>query len=1319
MKRLLLPFFILVAGFLSAQTSMNFPTTGHQNITSSGMTIYDDGGPNGNCANTADATITLHTTNPSNAYRIKVTQNIYHEPGMARMQIFNGDSSDIQNDGNLVYSSDNYRWWANFWYFYSSGNTITIRYHMDDDDPESGFKIELCEVGGNTASNIQVEYLSNNSIKLNWEESDTTTHWILQWVLSSNDNPNIVFADTNTIIHEVYSDTNFIILNGIDTSQFFLYNLFCQSSAPCNGMGILGSSCPCIYPYNLRFSYDPDSLRVHWNDSPDARYWNIHGSGWDNNYFDTILTDTVFALPYTCSSSDYYYVEVQGNCNHNIMRCNYDWNYPTPSRCVMPGSILRLGVTGESIAFTWDIPSDTVLGYITAYRDPRWQADSIVIIDTIYPDPNDPWRYLNDTVWGLEPNTNYEIKVFTMCDYDNLSCARTNTFTTSLDNCIDYVNIWDLENIHLTWGFYNNPDSIKHFSNYDWYGEGNKWFWGSDRHQPFTDTNAYDHRTNYQLRCIPPGDIASIRLGNDNVGAEAESITYDYYVDSTVYDMLVMKYAVVLQNPNHTSSNQPHFTLEILDSTGVIIDTTCCYADFVASGTLGWNTVPNSNIIWKDWTTIGIDLAPYHDQFIKIRLTTKDCADGGHFGYAYFTMHCDNKRLVLVNKCDAFDSIHIQAPLGFDYKWYCLDDTTTILSTNYDILVPVNLKVYKCICSFVGKPTCNFSLQTVSTNVLPHALMHYYVDTCQQKAYFYNESYVERDTVYNTYTSQIVDSIFFMFDGNQYFTDTLVLDLNQNRIYRPVLYCSLTNSDCEDSVAAVVNVNFAYSKQILGPSDICQGDPLNLTAQIRPVNTPSFHWNTGVNDSILTIIPSLTDNLYSVVLDYNGCHDTLYHHFTVHPIYLDTLNETICQGNTYGNGFNQGVEGQYTRDLTSQYLCDSTVTLNLTVQQYRDTIFDAVLCQGYYYYYGGHKYYTDGTYLDTMRTLLGCDSIRYTLNLTVGSSLEIIDTTICNDAMVAFGNTWLSHPGTYSWVYTNSVGCDSTIFLDLHVHHSFEGTIFDTICEGDRVWFIDHWIDSAGYFTANLLTPDGCDSIRHLNLTTLETSATNLYDTLCHGHRYTVGWNSYGETGIYRDTLCNLSQCDSVITLYLTVTPATGDTIHAEICPNDEYYFAGTSFYTTGTYYQWSRDRNNCDSLTTLFLIVRPTSQDTIYASIIEGERYQEHGFDVDAQGTYSQTFQNIYGCDSTLILIVEVTELESIAGNDATQVKVYPNPTAGMLQVEATDIERVVIYDMQGRIVSQCEECDHIDLQQVAAGTYMVRILTATGTATLRIIKQ
>ena len=72
---------------------------------------------------------------------------------------------------------------------------------------------------------------------------------------------------------------------------------------------------------------------------------------------------------------------------------------------------------------------------------------------------------------------------------------------------------------------------------------------------------------------IPPGELVSVRLGNWNKNYEAETITYTYTVDTT-NTILLLKYAVVLQNPSGHYNSQPYFSLEILDMNNQLIDPT-------------------------------------------------------------------------------------------------------------------------------------------------------------------------------------------------------------------------------------------------------------------------------------------------------------------------------------------------------------------------------------------------------------------------------------------------------------------------------------------------------------------------------------------------------------------------------------------------------------------------------------------------------------------------------------------------------------------------------------------------------------------------
>jgi len=108
---------------------------------------------------------------------------------------------------------------------------------------------------------------------------------------------------------------------------------------------------------------------------------------------------------------------------------------------------------------------------------------------------------------------------------------------------------------------------------------------------------------------------------------------------------------VVLQAPDHTPFEAPKFTIYVLDAAGVVVDPVYGIYEVTASDALsGFNTStpdpgvydPYSNVAWKDWTTVVIDLSPYIGQNITVRFTTYDCTFGGHFGYAYIACSCGN-----------------------------------------------------------------------------------------------------------------------------------------------------------------------------------------------------------------------------------------------------------------------------------------------------------------------------------------------------------------------------------------------------------------------------------------------------------------------------------------------------------------------------------------------------------------------------------------------------------------------------------------------------------------------------------------------------
>ena len=126
-----------------------------------------------------------------------------------------------------------------------------------------------------------------------------------------------------------------------------------------------------------------------------------------------------------------------------------------------------------------------------------------------------------------------------------------------------------------------------------------------------------------------------------------------------------------------------------------------------------------------------------------------------------------------------------------------------------------------------------------------------------------------------------------------------------------------------------------------------------------------------------------TQNLTSV----NGCDSIVTLTLNVNPIYNTELTATICQGQTYTeNNFNVSEAGVYTQTHTSVNGCDSIVTLTVSVNPTFDTTINATINPGETYAEFGFNESEAGTYVQNLQTEFGCDST-ITLVLSVNSSL--------------------------------------------------------------------------------------------------------------------------------------------------------------------------------------------------------------------------------------------------------------------------------------------------------------------------------------------
>ena len=260
----------------------------------------------------------------------------------------------------------------------------------------------------------------------------------------------------------------------------------------------------------------------------------------------------------------------------------------------------------------------------------------------------------------------------------------------------------------------------------------------SGRHTIIT-TSTTDPNTCGGLTTLPPGVPFAAKLGNDNVGAEAERLRYDLTVDLS-NNLFLYRYAVVLEDPGHSPNDQPKFDLRILDANGNVVDPICGqYSVTSAPGLPGWNSCGST--IWKDWTTVGLDLSPLIGQQITIEFSTYDCDLGGHYGYAYIAASCGSS-VINVNYCIGDTTVLLSAPDGFSgYVWSSGATTQSTVSQN-----PISGSTYS-----VTMTTVNGCASVLNTTVSPTIVTSDFSlsGACADEATFSDQTTVVNGTVSN------------------------------------------------------------------------------------------------------------------------------------------------------------------------------------------------------------------------------------------------------------------------------------------------------------------------------------------------------------------------------------------------------------------------------------------------------------------------------------------------------------------------------------------------------------------------------------------
>ena len=409
-------------------------------------------------------------------------------------------------------------------------------------------------------------------------------------------------------------------------------------------------------------------------------------------------------------------------------------------------------------------------------------------------------------------------------------------------------------------------------------------------------------------------------------------------------------------------------------------------------------------------------------------------------------------------------------------------------------------------------------------------------------------------------------------------------------------------------------------------------ETLNLTVNRTTTATISAAICPGgsylFNGILRTVAGSYLDTFSNSV----ACDSVVTLNLTVLSTSTGTITASICPGGSYMfNGVSRTVAGSYLDTLTNNIGCDSFLTLNLSILPTSTGTVTTSICPGGSYVFNGVALTAAGTYLDTLVNYVGCDSV-LTLNLSLrATSTGSITTSICPGGSFIFNGIARTAAGTYLDTLTNAVGCDSFLTLNLSIRPTSTGTITTSICAGTSYLFNGVSRVAAGVYLDTFTNYVGCDSVVTLNLSVRPTSTGTINASICPGGVYLFNGVNRTAAGAYLDTFTNYVGCDSIVTLNLTIRPTSSRSFNINLCPGGSYFYNGVNRTVTGAYLDTFTNYVGCDSVVTLNLFiyapVTRTQNITICnpATIIVGT----HTY--SSAGTFKDTFVNYVGCDSVV----------------------------------------------------------------------------------------
>lgn len=231
-------------------------------------------------------------------------------------------------------------------------------------------------------------------------------------------------------------------------------------------------------------------------------------------------------------------------------------------------------------------------------------------------------------------------------------------------------------------------------------------------------------------------------------------------------------------------------------------------------------------------------------------------------------------------------------------------------------------------------------------------------------------------------------------------------------------------------------------------------------------------------------------------------------------------------------------------------------------------------------------------------------------------------------------------PGKYFVTITDFYGCEAVFETELTAIGNFNVFKENIHACNSYYWVVNgETITESGIYFDTLINQFGCDSIMQLDLIISKSSIHPIILEACHEYTWPSNGKIYSQSGWYQDTLIDQNACDSILQLQLTILQPDTQYISIESCESYDWNSTGQKYFKSGLYQDTLINQFGCDSILILDLQIRQADVTEISEVQCESFFWPSTGKVYQQSGIYFDTLTNQFSCDSIIKLNLKINQ--------------------------------------------------------------------------------